>query len=65
MNQQEWIQAAVNHFFKLSVFAAEEAAEAFELAEGLWDNSDNHLHDHAPWISPEDAVDEELTYWGD
>lgn len=65
MNEQEWVQAAVNHFFKLGVFSAAEADQAFELAEGLWDNSDNKLYDHAQWISPEDAVDEELTYWGD
>lgn len=65
MNQQEWIQAAVNHLFKLGVFAADETDQAFEVAEGIWDNSDNHLRDYELWIGPEDAVNEELTYWGE
>lgn len=63
----EWIQAAINHLLKLGVYAPDELEGANELAEMLWDNSDNEdcFDDHALFMSAVDAVDEELTYWGD
>jgi hypothetical protein len=63
-----WIQEAMNYMFKLGIYdAIEEAEGANELAEILWDGSDNEefFDDHTLFMSPSDAVDEELTYWGD
>jgi hypothetical protein len=63
----EWIQEATTYLFKLGVYAPDELEGANELAEILWDSSDNedYFDDHANFMGAVDAVDEELTYWGD
>lgn len=63
----EWIQTAMAYLLKLGIYAPDELEGANELAEILWDGSDNedYFDDHALFQSAEDAVDEELTYWGD
>lgn len=63
----EWIQSAITYLFKLGVYAPDELEGANELAEVLWDGSDNEdcADDLTLFVSAEHAVDEELTYWGD
>lgn len=63
----QWIQEAIDYLFKLGVFTAGELEDANSLAESLWDNSDNedYFEDHVHFLGAADAVDEELTYWGD
>lgn len=64
--RNEWIKAAINYLM-LGVYAPDELEGANELAETLWEGSDNdqYWNDHALRVCAEDAVDEELTYWGD
>lgn len=67
--QSEWLSGAAHHLFKLNVFDItdpQEVSQAYELAETLWEGSENaDFEDAEEWLSAEDAVDEELTYWGD
>ena len=59
----QWINEAVAYMFELKVFAPDEYVQAVELADSLhWHNKDEggDMMD-----TPKQAVDEELTYWGD
>lgn len=64
-----WLQEAAGYMFSKSIFDGtdvQEISQAYELAETLWENSDNADYaDTESWITPQEAVDEELTYWGD
>lgn len=63
-----WKADALAYMHELKIFdftILSECADAVQLAESLWDNSENDLFDHAMWIDPKEAVDEELTYWCD
>lgn len=66
-SRNKWLEDAVAYLIKIGVYAPDELEGANELAEILWDSSDNedYFDDHALFQSAEDAVDEELTYWGD
>lgn len=65
--RNEWIQTAVNYLLRIGVYAPDELEGANELAETLWESSDNDefWNDEALRLCPEDAVDEEMTYWGE
>lgn len=63
----QWIQEAIDYLYKLGVYAPDELEGANELAETIWENSDNEIYfeDHALRYSAVDAVDSELSYWGE
>lgn len=67
--QSEWLASAAHYLFKLNVYDItdpQEVSQAYELVETLWEGSENaDFEDASEWLSAEDAVDEELTYWGD
>lgn len=67
--EKEWLKEAAGYMFKLNIFDGtdvKEIADAYQLAETLWENSDNmDAPDWGNWMTPKEAVDEELTYWGD
>ena len=65
--REGWIQQAVDYLLKLGVYLPGEAKGARELAETLWESSDNELifKEGTHLSDPEEAVDEEMTYWGD
>ena len=58
-----WVEEAVTYMLAIGLYAQEEIAEAVDLAENLL----YHYKDEGGEIdnSAKDAVDEELTYWGD
>ncbi|WYN05136.1 hypothetical protein ISREJYDI_CDS0176 [Pseudomonas phage UNO-G1W1] len=58
-----WIEEAVTYMLAIGLYAQEEISEAVDLAENLH----YHYKDEGGEIdiSAKDAVDEELTYWGD
>lgn len=66
-SRNKWLEDAVAYLIKIGVYAPDELEGANELAEILWDSSDNedYFDDHAMFQSAKEAVDEELTYWGD
>ena len=61
--RKEWIADAVGYLIGLGVYAQEEVEQAYELADNLhWhakDEGGEMMYD------AKEAVDEELTYWGD
>lgn len=65
--EAEWINEAMAYLLALGIYAPDELEGANELAESLWDNSDNRCLIDEPdhFLSAKEAVDEELTYWGD
>lgn len=58
-----WIADAVGYMISLGLFAQEEVGDAIDLAESLH----YHYRDEGGemTLSAKEAVDEELTYWGD
>lgn len=62
-----WIQQAVDYMIELSLYSPDDLKGARELAETLWESSDNEdvFMDCTRLFTAKDAVDEELTYWGD
>lgn len=60
---REWIADAVQYMIILGLFAQEEVYDAVDLAESL------HYHNRDEGgemiSSAKEAVDEELTYWGE
>jgi hypothetical protein len=60
---REWIADAVQYMIMIGLFAQEEIYEATDLAENL------HFHARDEggemMYDAKEAVDEELTYWGD
>lgn len=66
--KREWIQRGVGYTFAIKLFdgtTLQEIADAYNLMESLWDSSDNDKNPVDSWLTPEESVDEELTYWGD
>ncbi|UAW53462.1 hypothetical protein QGX15_gp014 [Pseudomonas phage psageK4e] len=61
--RKEWIADAVAHMISIGLYAQEEVDQAYELA----DNLHYHSKDEGGEMmySAKEAVDEELTYWGD
>lgn len=61
--QKAWIEEAVSYMMQIGLYAQEEVEQAVDLAENLH----YHYKDEGGEIdiSAKDAVDEELTYWGD
>lgn len=61
--RKAWIEEAVTYMIAIGLYAQEEIEQAVDLAENLH----YHLKDEGGEIdcTPKDAVDEELTYWGD
>ncbi len=61
--RREWIADAVGYMISIGLYAQDEIYDALDLAENL------HYHsvDEGGELmySAVDAVDEELTYWGD
>lgn len=62
--KREWLADAVQYMFMIGLFTQEEIYDAVDLAESL------HYHglykdEVNPSFSAKEAVDEELTYWGD
>jgi hypothetical protein len=60
---REWIADAVQYMIMIGLFAQEEIYDAVDLAENLH----YHFRDEGGEMmySAKEAVDEELTYWGD
>lgn len=60
---REWIADAVQYMIMIGLYAQEEIYEAVDLAENL------HYHNRDEggemMSSAKEAIDEELTYWGD
>ncbi|QXV71664.1 hypothetical protein psageK4_010c [Pseudomonas phage psageK4] len=58
-----WIEEAVSYMIAIGLYAQEEIEQAVDLAENLH----HHLvdEDGEMTYSAKEAVDEELTYWGD
>ena len=63
LERKEWIADAVAYLLAIGVYAQEEVYEAFYLAESL----QYHSRDEGGEMmySAKEAVDEELSYWGD
>jgi hypothetical protein len=61
--RREWIADAVGYMIGLGIYAQEEVYDCFALAESL----EYHARDEGGELmfSAKEAVDEELTYWGD
>ena len=62
-----WVQQAIDYMLEIKLYSTDELEGARELAETLWENSDNEdiFKDCTQLFSAKDAVDEELTYWGE
>lgn len=61
--RREWLADAVAYMISIGLYAQEEVDQAYDLAENLH----YHLLDGLGEMeySAKEAVDEELTYWGD
>lgn len=59
----EWITQAVEYMLEIRLYSPEERNYASHLADSLW----YHSRDEGGEMiyNPQEAVDEELTYWGD
>lgn len=60
---REWIADAVGYMIMIGLYAQEEISDATDLAENLH----YHSRDEGGEImySAKEAIDEELTYWGE
>lgn len=58
-----WVEEAVTYMLAIGLYAQEEISEAVDLAENLhwWARDEGG----EMMYSAKEAVDEELTYWGD
>lgn len=61
--RKAWIADAVAHMIMIGLYAQEEVYEAVDLAENL--HYSNRNEGGEMMCSAKEAVDEELTYWGD
>lgn len=63
--KENWIARAEEHFYKRGIYTRDDAEAAREMAKLTFDSFvqgwDVDVYDY----SPEAAVDEELTYWGE
>ncbi|QNN99975.1 hypothetical protein phiPsa267_009 [Pseudomonas phage phiPsa267] len=61
--RKEWIADAMTYLFAIGIFAQEEISDCYDLADNLhWHSKDEGGE---MMYSAKEAVDEELTYWGD
>jgi hypothetical protein len=60
---RDWVATGVAYLIGLSIYAVEEQDEAKDLMECLW--WDSRDEGGEMMCTPQEAVDEELTYWGD
>lgn len=60
LTKTEWVEEAVDYLILKGIFDDESKPFAIQLAQDLYDagGADDQC-------SPEDAIDEELSYWGD
>lgn len=56
-DRKEWIADAVWYMLDIGLFTQDEINDCYYLADNLYDNFEDY--------TPKEAVDEELTYWGD
>ena len=63
LQKDAWVAQAVQYLVELGVYSTLEHTAAYMLAESLWDNSDND--GSSTDMTPQEAVEEELSYWGD
>lgn len=63
--KENWIARAEEHFYKLGIYTRDEAVGAREMAELTFDSFVQGWAVDVYDYSPESAVEEELTYWGD
>lgn len=63
--KENWIKRAEEHFYKLGIYTRDESEDAREMAELTHESFCNGWTVNEYDYSPEAAVEEELTYWGD
>lgn len=61
---KEWIADAVSYMYDIGLFTQEEWKDCVSLAESLHENG-LYEDEVVPYFSAKEAVDEELTYWGE
>ena len=62
--KMEWFEKASNYFYKLGVFSQEEGSKVYEIVETIWEGTGNAVKEVDNWISPREAIKEEISYWG-
>lgn len=63
LQKDAWVAQATQYLVELGVYSTLEHTAAYMLAESLWEGADN---DGSPTdATPQEAVQEELSYWGD
>lgn len=66
LNKRQWIDRAVNYMLNIKLFNVliqSEVDDAYQLAETLYENSVDEAG--ICTYDPIEAVDEEISYWGD
>lgn len=63
--KEKWLEIATAELIKSGAYQPEEYNDALDMAENIWDNTDNEGEQWANWVDAVDAVKEELSYWGD
>lgn len=57
LQKDAWLAQAVQYMVELGVYSTLEHTAAYMLAESLWEGYED--------MTPQEAVTEELSYWGD
>jgi hypothetical protein len=60
--RERWIEECKAHMYNIKLYDASEYEDCQYLAESLWDNC---VFEGVNIYTPEEAVKEELTYWGE
>lgn len=63
LQKDEWVAQATQYMVSLGVYSTLEHTAAYMLAESLWHTSDND--GSSCDVTPQEAVEEELSHWGD
>lgn len=61
--RREWIAELVGYAYTLDLFTQDEMLDAVDLAETLYHNSIDEGGEIQ--YTPQESLDEELTYWGE
>lgn len=61
--RREWIADLVGYAYMIGLFDQEEMIDALDLAETLYHNAIDEGGEIL--YTPQESLDEELTYWGD
>ena len=61
--RREWIADVVGYSYMIGLFAQDEMILALDLAESLYHNSVDEGGELL--YTPQESLDEELTYWGE